>query len=101
MIAGVGLSIPFRYRLLLAMLLVVAIFTTGILAITQRDVAHAYAAMFQAQFDAHLRYARRLQDTRLADVKRRCAALASNVRLGALMREINETAGAGSSRTSI
>lgn len=85
--------LTFRFKLMATMLPLLAGLTIATLLVTHRHVAESYRRMFAERFELQTTAARQLQEARLASVKRRCADFASLVRLGALMRRLNEDAG--------
>lgn len=82
----------FRLKLTAAMLGLLGALTAGSLWVTQRHVAETYQSLFAERFAEQSAATLRLQDSRLADVKRRSADFAAMVRLGALMRRLREDA---------
>ncbi len=80
-----GLS--FRYRLLLAMMLVVGGVSAVTFFITQKRVQTAYDGLFEQLVQAEISYQPRAQEARLSNVRRQCARLASSVRLLAVLGE--------------
>ncbi len=81
------MTLGFRLKILLALMLVVAAVTGGALLVTQASVAATYRALVDARFEGEAEATAALQDTRLAAVKAKCRDLAGSVRLVAAMEE--------------
>jgi class 3 adenylate cyclase len=77
----------FRLKLLLAMMAIVATVTAATVVATQRRVEATQRRIFEDRFESEVGLFTRLQDARLAAVKRECLALARSVRLLAAMEE--------------
>jgi len=77
----------FRFKLALAMLLLVAGGSVTTLLIVQRRVQAYYEANFRSQFERQIAYFLALQDTRLANFKEECLKLSQKVRIIAAMSE--------------
>lgn len=80
-----GLS--FKYRLLLAMMLVVGGVSAVTFFITQKRVQAAYDGLVEQLVQAEISYLPQAQEARLSNVRRQCARLASSIRLIAVMTE--------------
>ena len=83
-----GLS--FRYRLLLAMMLVVGGVSAVTFFITQKRVQTAYDGLFEQLVQAEISYQPRAQEARLSNVRRQCARR--------LLRSVAGRVGGGSDR---
>ncbi|HEV7732808.1 MAG TPA: adenylate/guanylate cyclase domain-containing protein [Candidatus Binatia bacterium] len=81
------MTLGFRLKILLALMLVVAGVTGGALLVTQASVAATYRALVDARLDGEADALAALQETRLAAVKAKCRDLAGSVRLVAAMEE--------------
>ncbi|HWX22047.1 MAG TPA: adenylate/guanylate cyclase domain-containing protein [Candidatus Binatia bacterium] len=79
--------LTFRFKLALAMMLLVAGGAVTTLFIVQRRVQAYYKANFRSQFERQIAYFLALQDTRLANVKEECLKLSQKVRIIAAMSE--------------
>jgi class 3 adenylate cyclase len=79
--------LTFRFKLALAMMLLVAGGSVTTLLIVQRRVQAYYEANFRAQFEHQIAYFLALRDTRLANVKEECLKLSQKVRIIAAMSE--------------
>src|SRR5438552_7846432 len=73
--------LSFRFKLVLAMMLVVAGVSVTTLLITQRRVQATYQRTFRNQFERQINYFVGLQETRLAAVKEQCLKLSQSVPL--------------------
>jgi len=80
-----GLS--FKYRLLLAMMLVVGGVSAVTFFITQKRVQAAYDGLVEQLVQAEISYQPRAQEARLSNVRRQCLRLAGSIRLIAVMTE--------------
>jgi class 3 adenylate cyclase len=81
------MTLGFRLKILLALMLVVAGVTGGALLVTQASVTATYGALVDARFEGEAEATAALQETRLAAVKAKCRDLAGSVRLVAAMEE--------------
>ncbi len=81
------MTLGFRLKILLALMLVVAGVTGGALLVTQASVAATYRALVDARLDGEADALAALQETRLGAVKAKCRDLAGSVRLVAAMEE--------------
>ncbi|MET0151979.1 MAG: adenylate/guanylate cyclase domain-containing protein [Candidatus Binatia bacterium] len=80
-------ALSFRWKLFLAMMLVVTAVAGGALLVTQQAVAATYAKIFRERFRAEADLFSAAQDARLAAVKDKCLELARSVRLVAAFEE--------------
>jgi class 3 adenylate cyclase/HAMP domain-containing protein len=80
-----GLS--FRYKLLLAMMLVVGGVSLSTYLITQRRVQATYNSLFEQMVQREISYQPRAQEARLSNVRRQCIRMARSVRLLASLAE--------------
>ncbi len=81
-------ALSFRFKLLLAMMIVVMGVTGATLFATQQRMQAAYERLFEQQFRAYLGFFNALQQTRLSSIEGRCLDFAKSVRLRALMRRL-------------
>ena len=79
--------LSFRFKLLLAMMIMVAGVSVTTFFLTQRRVQANYERMFRKQFERQISYFTSLQETRLGAVKDQCLKLSQSVRLLAAMDE--------------
>lgn len=85
------MTLGFRSKILLALMLVVVGVTGGALLVTQASVAATYRGLVDARFADQADAVAALQETRLAGVKAKCRDLAGSVRLVAAMEEGDES----------
>ena len=75
--------LSFRFKLLLAMMLVVGGVSGMTLYLTQERVQAAYEKLFKEKLDAQITYVPREQDLRIGKIKKECERLAKSVRIRA------------------
>jgi len=80
-----GLS--FRYKLLLAMMLVVGGVSISTYYITQKRVQATYDSLVEQLVEAEISYQPRAQEARLSNVRRQCSRMSRSIRLFALLAE--------------
>jgi class 3 adenylate cyclase len=80
-------ALSFRFKLLLAMVLVVVGVSAVTLLVTQRRVQANYERMFRDQFERQIAFFIALQEARLGAVKEQCLRFCGSVRLIAAMNE--------------
>ena len=80
-----GLS--FRYKLLLAMMLVVGGVSTSTYYITQKRVQATYDSLFEELIQKEISYQPKAQEARLSNIRRQCARMSRSIRLFALLAE--------------
>lgn len=85
-------SISFKFKLLLAMMLVVSGITLATMYVTQRRLEGLQERLFEQEFESEVAIFREAQEGRLGAVKQRCRTLAGSVRLIAAMETVNEEA---------
>lgn len=78
-------ALSFRYKLLLAMMLVVGGVSVSTYLITSRQVQRSYEQIVEELVQTELRYLPQAQESRLSNVRRECKRLSTSVRLFALM----------------
>ncbi len=77
----------FRFKLLLAMMLVVGGVSASTLIVTQRHVQATYQRMYGAQFERQLTYFLSLQESRLGAVRDWSLSLSSNAQIIAALKQ--------------
>lgn len=82
-------ALSFRFKLLLAMMVVVVGVTGTTLYVTQQRVQATYQRLSEEQFQREIQFHTALQAARLYDVQRRSRNFAHSVRLRDLMRRLN------------
>ncbi len=82
-------ALTFRFKLLAAMMFVVAGVTTATIFITQRRVEATYLRFFDQQSHSLNALNNVLQQTRLESSKQQCLTFAKLVRLRAILRRVN------------
>ncbi|MHB8522874.1 MAG: adenylate/guanylate cyclase domain-containing protein [Limisphaerales bacterium] len=82
-------ALSFRFKLLLAMMIVVVGVTGTTLYVTQQRVQATYQRLSEEQFQREIQFHTALQAARLYDVQRRSRNFAHSVRLRDLMRRLN------------
>jgi class 3 adenylate cyclase len=75
----------FRFKLLIAMMLVVACVSSATLVITSAKVQAAYERVFKEKLEAQITYVPKEQEARLSAVKQKCRELADTVRFQAAL----------------
>jgi class 3 adenylate cyclase len=82
-----GAALSFRWKLFLAMMLVVTGVAGAALLVTQQAVAATYAKIFRERFRAEADLFSAAQQARLTTIKDKCLELARSVRLVAALEE--------------
>jgi class 3 adenylate cyclase len=77
----------FRFKLVLAMMIVVGLVSAATFLVTQKQVETAYEKLFEDSIQTQIMYLPKEQENRLSTVKERCRELAESVRLQAMLRE--------------
>ena len=77
--------LSFRFKLLLAMMLVVGGVSGMTLYLTQKRVQAAYEKLFKDKLDAQITYVPREQELRIGNIKKECERLAKSVRIRACL----------------
>ncbi|MBI3415853.1 MAG: adenylate/guanylate cyclase domain-containing protein [Verrucomicrobia bacterium] len=80
-------ALSFRFKLLLAMMLLVAAVTGAVLVVTQRRVEATYQNLFRGQFAEQIRLFSQMREFRLSTVTEQCRALGKSVRMQEALRE--------------
>lgn len=80
-------ALPFRSKLLLAMMLVVVIVTTVTLYVSERNLRASHQQAFEAQFQNQIHAFVALQESRSRAISEKCLALSRSVRLRAALAE--------------
>lgn len=78
-------SLSFRWKLLLAMMLVVGGVAGVTLSVTQKRVAATYQKLFEEQFRSQITYFAEKQEFRLDSIKEKCRDICGSVRVIAAM----------------
>jgi class 3 adenylate cyclase len=86
-------ALSFRWKLVLAMMLVVAGVAGVTLSLTQKRVSATYQKLFEEQFRSQIAYFTREQELRLESVMDRCSELCGSVRVIGAMNTVNEEPG--------
>ncbi len=81
------MALGFRFKLVVAMMFIVAVVSIATFLVTQRQVEAAYATLFKASLENQIRYLPKEQEARLSYVRERCRELAESVRLQAALHE--------------
>src|SRR5262252_9367090 len=79
--------LSFRFKLLLAMMVVVAGVSVTTLFVTQRRVQAHYDRTFRNQFERQINYFLALQETRLGNVKDQCLKLSQSSPVVAALKQ--------------
>ncbi len=80
-------KLSFRFKLLLAMMVVVAGVTGTTLYVTQTRMQAAYQKLFAERFTGQIAVFNSMQEARLASVKAKCLEMCQSVRLRAALEE--------------
>lgn len=84
---GLFKKLSFRFKLLLAMMVVVAGVTGTTLYVTQTRMQAAYQKLFAERFTGQIAVFNSMQEARLASVKAKCLEMCQSVRLRAALEE--------------
>ncbi len=84
---GLFRKLSFRFKLLLAMMVVVAGVTGTTLYVTQTRMQAAYQKLFAERFTGQIAVFNSMQEARLASVKAKCLEMCQSVRLRAALEE--------------
>lgn len=84
---GLLRRLSFRFKLLLAMMVVVAGVTGTTLYVTQTRMQAAYQKLFAERFTGQIAVFNSMQEARLASVKAKCLEMCQSVRLRAALEE--------------
>ena len=79
--------LSFRFKLLLAMMLVVGGVSGVTLFLTQKSVQAAYEKLFRDKLDDQITYIPREQELRIGKIKEECVRLANTPRIRAALEE--------------
>ena len=80
-------ALSFRFKLLFAMMAVVAGVSVSTLYVTQEQVQLAYDGLFADKVESEINYIPQEQEARLSNIRITCAKLAKSVRLTAALLE--------------
>ena len=81
------MALGFRFKLVVAMMFIVAVVSIATFLVTQRQVEAAYSTLFKASLENQITYLPKEQEARLSYVQERCRELAESVRLQAALHE--------------
>lgn len=81
------MALGFRFKLVIAMMFIVAAVSVATFLVTQNQVEAAYSKLFKASLENQITYLPKEQEARLSYVRELCRTLVDSVRLQAALRE--------------
>ena len=81
------MALGFRFKLVIAMMFIVAAVSIATFLVTQTQVEAAYSKLFKASLENQITYLPKEQEARLSYVRELCRTLVDSVRLQAALKE--------------
>ncbi|GDY22679.1 hypothetical protein LBMAG56_40260 [Verrucomicrobiota bacterium] len=81
------MALGFRFKLVIAMMVIVAAVSIATFLVTQNQVETAYSRLFKASLENQITYLPKEQEARLSYVRELCRTLVDSVRLQAALKE--------------
>ena len=81
------MALGFRFKLVIAMMFIVAAVSIATFLVTQNQVEAAYSKLFKASLENQITYLPKEQEARLSYVRELCRTLVDSVRLQAALKE--------------